>query len=57
MEQKYPDNMILIIDEIIKKELLAKQDLMIISIESWKVLVESTSIWLSRVPSVLIIKP
>ena len=57
LEQKYPDNMILIIDEIIKKELLAKQDLMIISIESWKVLVESTSIWLSRVPSVLIIKP
>jgi replicative superfamily II helicase len=43
-------------DKIIKKEFLAKQDLMIISIESWKSLVDSRSIWLSRVPSVLILK-
>jgi hypothetical protein len=43
-------------DKIVKKELLAKQDLMIISIESWKSLVDTQSIWLSRVPSVLILK-
>jgi len=57
LEQKYPNNITIINDKIIKKELLAKQDLMIISIESWKALVDSSSIWLSGVPSVLIIKP
>lgn len=56
LEQKYPKNISLVNDKIIKKEFLAKQDLMIISIESWKALVDSRSIWLSRVPSVLIIK-
>ncbi len=54
--QKYPENITLMTDKIIKKEFLAKQDLMIISIESWKSLVDSRSIWLSRVPSVLILK-
>lgn len=57
LEQKYPNNITLIADKIIKKEFLAKQDLMIISLESWKALVDSRSIWLSRVPSVLILKP
>lgn len=56
LEQKYPKNISLVTDKIIKKEFLAKQDLMIISIESWKLLVDSRSIWLSRVPSILIIK-
>ena len=41
---------------IIKKEFLAKQDLMLISLESWKALVDSRSDWLSGVPSVLILK-
>ncbi len=54
--QKYPNNITLMTDKIIKKEFLAKQDLMIISLESWKSLVDSRSIWLSRVPSVLILK-
>lgn len=56
LEQKYPKNIGLVNDKIIKKEFLAKQDLMVISIESWKALVDSRSIWLSRVPSVLIMK-
>ncbi|MES2574591.1 MAG: cation:proton antiporter [Bacteroidota bacterium] len=56
LEQKYPENILSVTDKIIKKEFLAKQDLMIISIESWKSLVDSRSIWLSRVPSVLIMK-
>jgi Kef-type K+ transport system membrane component KefB len=56
LEQKYAKNITLINDKIIKKEFLAKQDLMIISIESWKTLVDSRSVWLSRVPSVLILK-
>lgn len=56
LEQKYAKNITTVNDEIIKKEFLAKQDLMIISIESWKALVDSQSVWLSGVPSVLIIK-
>ena len=56
LEQKYANNISLVNDKIIKKEFLAMQDLMIISIESWKALVDSRSIWLSRVPSVLIMK-
>lgn len=56
LEQKYAQNISTVNDKIIKKEFLAKQDLMIISIESWKSLVDSGSIWLSRVPSVLIMK-
>jgi Kef-type K+ transport system membrane component KefB len=57
LEQKYPENITLMEDRIIKKEFLSKQDLMIISFESWKSLVNSRSIWLSRVPSVLILRP
>jgi hypothetical protein len=56
LQDKYQNNINLLDDKIIKKEFLAMQDLMIISIESWKVLVDSRSVWLSRVPSVLIMK-
>ena len=57
LEKKYPDNIALMQERIVKKEFLSNQDLMIISLESWKTLVDSRSIWLSRVPSVLILKP
>jgi hypothetical protein len=56
LEQKYPKNITLMDDKIIKKDFLAKLDLMIISVESWKVLLDKYSIWLRRVPSVLILK-
>jgi len=54
--EKYTNNITLMNEKIIKKEFLSTQDLMIISIESWKSLVDSRSIWLSKVPSVLIMK-
>jgi hypothetical protein len=57
LEQKYPNNINLMEDRIVKKEFLADQDLMIISLESWKALVDSQSDWLSGIPSVLILKP
>ena len=57
LEDKYPDNMTLMEERIMKKEFLSKQNLMIISLESWKKLVDSQSVWLSNVPSVLILKP
>jgi Kef-type K+ transport system membrane component KefB len=56
LEQKYPKNFRLIDGKIIKKDILAKFDLMIISVESWKLLLDKYSIWLRRVPSVLIFK-
>ena len=56
LQEKYASNVSLEDDKIIKKEFLASQDLMIISIESWKSLIDTRSIWLSKVPSVLIMK-
>jgi hypothetical protein len=40
-----------------KAGFLLQQDMMMISLESWKNLVDSESVWLSNIPSVLIIKP
>ena len=50
------DNVTLL-KEVIEKEFLKQHDLMIISLESWKKLVDSQSDWLSDIPSVLIVKP
>jgi len=57
LEENYPHNIALLQERTMKKDFLAKQDLMIISLESWKKLVDSQSVWLSNVPSVLILKP
>jgi Kef-type K+ transport system membrane component KefB len=57
LEDKYPNNLSLMNERIMKDEFLLKQDLMIVSLESWKSLVDSQSVWLSNIPSVLIIKP
>ena len=56
LQQTYPKNVTLISNKIIKKDFLTKLDIMIISVESWKVLLDKYSIWLRRVPSVLILK-
>ncbi|CAH0337156.1 Glutathione-regulated potassium-efflux system protein KefB [Flavobacterium sp. CECT 9288] len=56
LEQQFPNNISVITDKIIKKDFLDQQDLMLISLESWKALVDSRSTWLSGVPSVLIVK-
>lgn len=57
LENNYPSNMSLITNKVIEKELLKQYDLMVISLESWKKLVDSQSGWLSDIPSVLIVKP
>ncbi len=57
LENKYPGYISLLSDNILKDEFLLQQDLMMISLESWKNLVDSQSIWLSNIPSVLIVKP
>lgn len=57
IEKQTPNFISMLEDRIIKKEFLGTQDIMIISLESWKKLVNSQSTWLSNIPSVLIIKP
>lgn len=57
LEQLYPDNISTISDTEIKKDFFSKQDMMLISLDNWKKLVDSQPEWLSKVPSVLIIRP
>jgi Kef-type K+ transport system membrane component KefB len=57
LNEKYPNNMILLDDDIFDKSFLAQQDLIIVSLESWKNIINEQKDWLSNVPSVLIIKP
>lgn len=57
IEAEMPINITMMEERTMKKEFLAKQDIMVVSLDSWKKLVDSQSIWLSNIPSVLIIKP
>lgn len=57
LEKSYQNSISVIDESDMKAGFLAKQDLMMISLESWKKLVDAQSVWLSTVPSVLIIKP
>ncbi len=55
IEQNAPNHINLLKQTLIEKDLLQQQDLMIISLESWKWLVEKQAVWLANTPSVLII--
>ncbi|MFT3794917.1 cation:proton antiporter [Flavobacterium sp.] len=57
LEEEMPINITMMEERTMKKDFLSKQDIMIVSLESWKKLVDSQSIWLSNIPSVLILKP
>lgn len=57
LEQIHPDNLSIVTDKVVSLPFLEKQDLMLISLESWKSVLDSDSDWLIGVPSVLIIKP
>ncbi|WP_367772356.1 cation:proton antiporter [Flavobacterium sp. WC2421] len=57
LEQKHTNNLEVLIERTVSLAFLAKQDLMLISLESWKTLLDSDHDWLIGVPSVLIIKP
>jgi Kef-type K+ transport system membrane component KefB len=56
LELKYPDNMEIVSENNVDAALLENQDLMLISLEGWKIVIDSDANWLSDVPSVLIIK-
>jgi Kef-type K+ transport system membrane component KefB len=57
LEQKHPNNIEVLHPEKISKPLLAEKDLVILSMETWKKMVEEEVTWLTDIPSVLIIKP
>lgn len=55
IEQSAPNHISLTNEHVLEKDFLKQQDLMLISIDSWKKLVETKSVWLSDIPSTLII--
>lgn len=57
IEQIAPNHIMMMNEKTISKEFLQHQDLMIISLESWKKLIDSQSVWLNNTPSILIVKP
>lgn len=57
LEQIHSSNLSVVNDKTVSLPFLADQDLMLISLESWKALLELDNDWLIGVPSVLIIKP
>ncbi|MBN8567149.1 MAG: cation:proton antiporter [Flavobacteriales bacterium] len=56
IEQKAPNHITVLNEQKIEKDFLNKQDLMLVSLNSWKKLVETRGIWLSYTPSTLIIQ-
>jgi Kef-type K+ transport system membrane component KefB len=57
LKQKFPSNIIVNNESFLVNPFMEQQDLMIVSLESWKELLDSNCNWLREVPSVLIIKP
>ena len=57
LDKEFPDTIAIVKEGQTNHSFLVKQDLMLVSLESWKKLVASNSLWLSNLPSVLIIKP
>ncbi len=55
IEQFAPNHINLVNERIIEKEFLKQNDLMIVSADSWKKLIETKSVWLSDIPSTLIL--
>jgi len=55
IEQFAPNHINLIKERVIEKDFLKQNNLMIISANSWKKLIETKSIWLSDIPSTLIL--
>jgi len=55
IEQIAPNHVSLVNEGKISPDFLKEQDLMLISVESWKYLIESKNNWLTTIPSTLII--
>lgn len=56
LQEKSPENVTLLYENVLEKDFLQSNDLMVIGLDSWIKAVESHSVWLSHSPSVLIIR-
>ena len=56
IEQTAPNHITVQNEKILDKEFLGSQNLMLVSMEGWKKLVEAKNLWLPNIPSTLIIK-
>lgn len=56
LNQKLSGQIHILEDRTMKKDFLERQDIMLISLESWKKLVNTQSLWVRNISSVLIIK-
>ena len=56
IEQQAPNHIALYSQENINESFLQSMDLLLISIDAWRYFVEHEPVWLSQVPSVLIVK-
>ncbi len=57
LSQETPEQITFLEEMKMEKEFLLQQDLMLISVESWKRLIDTQSVWLNNSPSALIIRP
>lgn len=55
IEQNAPNHIAVVQERVIDKSLFADCDLMVLSLDSWKMLVDSKRPWLSDIPSTLIL--
>lgn len=56
IEQFKPNHITIREEKLVKREFLETQDLMLVSLESWKKLIDSRIVWMDNIPSTLIIK-
>lgn len=57
LENVFPEQVSIQEVKLIEKSFMAQQDLLLISLDSWKKALATRSVWLSDTPSVMIIKP
>jgi hypothetical protein len=57
IEQVAPNHIMIMQDRTIRKEFLEQQDVVIISLDSWRKQVDAQSVWLNNTPTILIVKP
>ena len=56
LKRDYPENINVVTENNLTAGFLAQQNLMMVSLDSWKKLLDSQNVWLPTVPSVLILK-
>ena len=56
IEQYKPNHIRIVSNKVVSKEFIEEFDLMLITLDSWKKLIETRSIWLNHAPSMLLMQ-